>query len=299
MSYQTSKQMKNVPSNDLDHEIKGTALTAIFALLSYASALVALLWFVAFLIPKAFLADFLSLVPTLDSAPHAPIEQAILIDFLLVSLFGICHSVFARPAVKKWMNLPKQCERSFFLIQANICLGLLMLFWRNFDGPLIWDVTSSEQASAFLTGFNLFGFLFLVTSTFALDHFHLFGLSQGTGIDLNKAVGLNPNMTTTEPDASQSTHLIAKETTDSKAVRSVRWHYGIVAHPIMTGVLIMMWSTAQMTMSHFLLSAMFTMYIVIAVLHFEEPDLIKIHGAEYQKYLTSVPRFIPFTKNRQ
>ena len=69
-----------------------------------------------------------------------------------------------------------------------------------------------------------------------------------------------------------------------------------MAHPIMLGWFIMFWSTPLMTMPHFLFSLGCTMYIFIAVMHFEEPDLIKLHGAEYEKYLDTVPRFIPFTK---
>ena len=57
----------------------------------------------------------------------------------------------------------------------------------------------------------------------------------------------------------------------------------------------MFWATPQMTLPHFLFSLGCTMYILIAVLHFEEADLLKSHGVDYQKYLDSVPRFIPFT----
>ena len=144
-------------SNARNQEMKGTASSAIFAVLSYVSFLVILLWFVAFLIPKTFLPDFMSLVPTLDSAPRTSWDHAVMIDLALLSLFGLCHSLFARPAVKKWMNLPKRYERTFYMVQTNLCVVLLMLFWHNFDAPWIWDVTSNERAASFLTGFYLFG----------------------------------------------------------------------------------------------------------------------------------------------
>ena len=218
----TNKPMTHVATNAIDQEKKRTPLSVILAVTSYLSFLVILLWFVAFLIPKASLPDFLSFVPTLDSAPQAPWILAILIDLGLISLFGTCHSLFARPALKQWMNLPKRYERTFFMIQANTCLAMLMVFWRNFDGPSIWDVTSAERASYLVAGFNLFGVLFLVSSTFAFDHFHLFGLTQGTSIDLNKTIGLAPSASSPLNESKEQ----------SSSSLNTRWHYQMVAHPI-------------------------------------------------------------------
>jgi protein-S-isoprenylcysteine O-methyltransferase Ste14 len=36
-----------------------------------------------------------------------------------------------------------------------------------------------------------------------------------------------------------------------------------------------------------------TLYIVCAVAYFEEPDLVKELGHEYEEYMKKTPRFIP------
>ena len=46
-------------------------------------------------------------------------------------------------------------------------------------------------------------------------------------------------------------------------------------------------------MGHLLLSVMFTVYILIAVPLYEEPDLIKQMGSEYIEYMKTTPAYIP------
>ena len=47
------------------------------------------------------------------------------------------------------------------------------------------------------------------------------------------------------------------------------------------------------TVGHFLLSSVFTGYIVFAVVLYEEPDLVNSLGPEYTKYMKKTPRFFP------
>jgi protein-S-isoprenylcysteine O-methyltransferase Ste14 len=276
---------KASPSNVA--ELKATALSMIVASASYLLFLVGFSWLVIFAVPTAVLPEALSFAPTLDSAPAIPPESAVILDFLLVALFGFLHSLFARPFVKQWMGLPKMYERSFFMFQTTVCLIFLMANWRNFDAPTLWDTTKVECLSGLLTGLYVFGVLFIFTASFALDHFSLFGLSQGFGMDLNQMIGLAPTTASTSKNAPPST---------GSAPLITRWHYSIVAHPIMTAFLIMLWCTAKMTMPHFVFSITYTFYIVMAVRHFEEPDLVMQIGPAYANYVRSVPRFIPFTK---
>ena len=46
-------------------------------------------------------------------------------------------------------------------------------------------------------------------------------------------------------------------------------------------------------MGHLLLSVMFTVYILIAVPLYEEPDLITLFGAEYVEYMKTTPAYVP------
>ena len=72
----------------------------------------------------------------------------------------------------------------------------------------------------------LCGWLFLVSSTFAIDHFELFGLRQGLG--MGNWLRLQ-----------------------SKESFVTRFHYNLVRHPIMTGFFVMFWSTPVMTQGTF------------------------------------------------
>ena len=47
------------------------------------------------------------------------------------------------------------------------------------------------------------------------------------------------------------------------------------------------------TVGHFLLSSVFTGYIVFAMVLYEEPDLVNALGPEYTKYMKKTPRFFP------
>jgi protein-S-isoprenylcysteine O-methyltransferase Ste14 len=280
-----SDKAKTSPPEETEKQ--GTASSMAVASASYLAFLFGFVWLVIFAVPTAVLPEVLSFVPTLDSAPELPADSAVILDFLLVALFGVLHSFFARPVVKRRMGLPKMYERPFFVFQTIVCLIILMANWRNFKAPTLWDTTKVEWLSGLLTGLYMFGVLFLFTASFALDHFSLFGLSQGFGMDLNQMVGLAPSTVATSKDAPPAT--------GSMPLIS-RWHYSIVAHPIMTAFLIMMWFTAKMTMPHFVFSATFTFYIVMAVRHLEEPDLVAQLGPAYTNYVRSLPRFIPFTK---
>jgi protein-S-isoprenylcysteine O-methyltransferase Ste14 len=116
--------------------------------------------------------------------------------------------------------------------------------------------------------------LFLFTATFALDHFTLFGLSQGLGFDINKALGMYPS---------------------TKAGISTRLHYGIVAHPIMTGFLMVFMGAPYMTRARLLFGVVNGLYAYGATKFIEEPYLIKTIGKPYEMYLSKVPGFCPFT----
>ena len=48
------------------------------------------------------------------------------------------------------------------------------------------------------------------------------------------------------------------------------------------------------TAGHLLLSGVFSAYTSLAVVYFEEPDLIKELGDDYAEYMRKVPRFCPW-----
>jgi protein-S-isoprenylcysteine O-methyltransferase Ste14 len=66
----------------------------------------------------------------IDSAVRATPMQALVIDFGLLTLFALQHSVMARPVFKRWWTryVPPPVERSTYVLFASACLALL--FWQ-------------------------------------------------------------------------------------------------------------------------------------------------------------------------
>ena len=120
---------------------------------------------------------------------------------------------------------------------------------------VVWDLPVKYMLPVYGSGF-----LWLLTSTFALDHFDLFGIKQGTGVDIMKKLGLGLNGYCN------------------------RAHYKLCRHPIMLGFFIMFLGVPKMTYNHMFFSASCIAYILLAVYCFEEPDLCKEFGDDYLEY---------------
>lgn len=247
------------------------AFTAVVATIVYLYMFGIFCCYWAFLVPAAispFPAPYSFETATVASS----VASGILVDVALLCAFIVPHSILARNRVKEMMALPKSLERPFFVLQTTIFMHCKMAFWQELDSNFVlWNIP--KPYSSIVMAFFLFGFLFLFSCTFALDHFWLFGLSQGYGIDINKKIGL-----------------AATEDADGFVVR---WHYALCAHPIMTGMMIGLWATPYMTPSHFLFSSVLTSWMVIAVKYLEEPQLEKMIGDKYTEYLREVPRYVP------
>ena len=134
---------------------KGDRLNRIVAFL-YGVACY-LLFLGTFLYAIAFVENLL--VPkAIDSAPRAPLGQALLVDALLLGLFAVQHSVMARQGFKRiWTRIvPEPVERSTYVLFAS--LALILLFWRwEPIGGVVWNVEAPEVRLA-LQALSLVGF---------------------------------------------------------------------------------------------------------------------------------------------
>ena len=103
-----------------------------------------LLFLGAFLYTVGFLGNF-GVPKSIDSGAQSPLLQALLVDFLLLAVFALQHSVMARQGFKKmWTKLvPTVVERSTYVLFAS--LALLLLFWKwQPIGGVIWDDTTAR-----------------------------------------------------------------------------------------------------------------------------------------------------------
>jgi len=223
------------------------------------------IFFVTFLYLIGFLAGVV--VPKgIDTG--APIEPALafLVDLGLIALFGLQHSVMARPGFKSvWTKVvPKPIERSVYVLLASLALIALYVGWQPLPA-VVWQA-STPALAALCTGVFAFGVGLVLVSTFVINHFDLFGLRQ--------------------------TFLRLRNKPYTELPFQVRFLYRIVRHPLYVGWFLAFWATPVMTVGHLLFAAGMSVYILIAVKH-EERDLVAQLGAPYVAYQRRVPRFIP------
>jgi protein-S-isoprenylcysteine O-methyltransferase Ste14 len=202
---------------------------------------------------------------SMDSPADGPWQTALLIDLGLLLLFAVQHSVMARPAFKRVLTrvVPVSAERSTYVLAS--CVALLFLFWQWRPlGGTVWDV-QSEPGRTLLYGGYAFGWLLVLTATFVINHFDLFGLRQVWR------------------------HLLGKPQSGLKFATPLL--YRIVRHPMYVGWFITFWSTPVMTVTHLFFAVVTTAYILVAI-RFEERDLIAAHP-EYAEYRKQVPMIVP------
>jgi protein-S-isoprenylcysteine O-methyltransferase Ste14 len=224
-----------------------------------------LVFFATFLYAVGFVSGVL--VPKgIDDGPMIAPSAALLIDLALLGLFAVQHSGMARSGFKRWLTrmLPQAAERSTYVLLSSVALIALFWLWRPLPGAA-WHV-DDPAARVALYALAALGWLIVLTGTFMINHFDLFGLRQ---------VWLN---------------LRSREYT-SPPFR-VTMLYRIVRHPLMLGFLIAFWATPDMTSAHLLFAVATTGYILLA-LKLEERDLIAAHGDAYREYRRRVPMLLP------
>jgi protein-S-isoprenylcysteine O-methyltransferase Ste14 len=218
-----------------------------------------------FLYAVAFVGGFV--VPSrLDGVASTSLARAVSIDFALLMVFAIQHSVMARRWFKdRWTAIvPWAVERSTYVLCASLALLLLFWQWRPI-GVVIWSVDDRLLRSV-LWGLFAAGWATVLVVTFLINHFDLFGLRQ---------VWLP---------------LIGRPYTPVSFRTPLPYRF--VRHPLYLGFLLAFWMTPTMTLAHFLFACGTTAYILIAI-QFEERDLMREHGAEYEHYRRSVPMLLP------
>jgi protein-S-isoprenylcysteine O-methyltransferase Ste14 len=224
---------------------------------------------VSFLYAVGFIGNF-AVPKSMDSISGDGWQRALLIDFGLLGLFAVQHSVMARPGFKRMLTriAPAAIERSTYVLASSVALLFLFWQWRPLGG-VIWDVQNASGRVALYSGFGL-GWLVVLYATFLINHFDLFGLRQAW---------LN---------------LKGQPQTQIRFKTPVL--YRVVRHPLYVGWLMAFWCTPTMTVTHLFFALATTAYILIAI-RLEERDLMKLHP-EYAEYREQVPMLLPGLRRR-
>lgn len=184
----------------------------------------------------------------------------------LVLLFGLQHSVMARPRFKRWWTriVPQPVERSTYVLLSCVVTFLLVWLWQGID-VVIWDV-QKPLGRNLLWGLFAVGWLLVPAVSLMIDHFDLFGTRQVWF------------------------YLRGREYVSSEF--RVPGLYKWVRHPLYVGWALAFWSTPTMTLGHLFFAASLTVYMVLAS-KVEERDLVEYYGLQYEEYQRRVGAFVP------
>ena len=241
----------------------GRFIALLYGLASYV------VFFVTFLYAIGFVSGLV--VPkTIDTGTIVPMAESFIVNLLLMSVFAIQHSVMARRQFKQWWTriVPKSVERSTYVLFSS--LALVLLFWQWCPIPLlVWQIDNPQIALA-TTGLSFVGWLIVLTSTFLINHFELFGLHQ---VASNLAGRPMPAPRFRTP-----------------------LYYRFVRHPIYLGFIIAFWAAPTMTAGRMLFAVVTTAYILVGIL-LEERDLVDVFGDDYRRYRDRVSMLVPWRRS--
>lgn len=140
-----------------------------------------------------------------------------------------------------------------------------MWFWQSLP-DVIWSV-DNEYARLALLGFAFAGVAYVLVTTLVTNHFELLGIRQAWLYATGKSYTL----------------LEFKRC----------WVYKYSRHPMMLGLLVVIWSTADMSVTRLVLAVLLTTYLFIGI-QFEEHSLIQEFGGKYRVYKKEVGMFFTF-----
>lgn len=254
-------------------------LILLFGVFSYLVFFLTFLYLIAF-VGNLQLTGLVQWAPWLPGlVPHSidagratgPVGMAVVINLVLISLFGLQHSIMARMGFKDRIKrmVPEAAERSVFVLISSLVLILLFWQWRPIP-EVIWSADSMIGQSIGWVVFAL-GFGLVLLSTFLIDHFELFGLRQSIRQFLNK-----PH---------EYPHFVTPML------------YKHIRHPLYLGFILAFWGGPVMTLGHLIFAGVLTIYILIAI-QLEEKDLVRFLGERYRQYREQVPMLIPWPGKR-
>jgi methanethiol S-methyltransferase len=198
-----------------------------------------------------------------DGSAIRPVTQ----NVAMFSIFAFHHSLFARAAIKRWVQsrVPPELERSLYTWVASVLFLLVCTWWRPVPG-LLYRLDGAIAIAGYTV--QAIGLVLTIRASAALDVLDLAGV---------RAV------------------LLARGGTPPRqAALETHGLYGFVRHPIYFGWAVLVCGAPTMTMTRAVFAIISTAYLALAI-PWEERTLIGHFGAEYETYQRRVRwRLIPY-----
>jgi methanethiol S-methyltransferase len=185
--------------------------------------------------------------------------QPIAADAVLITIFALHHSLFARERVKAWVahHVPAALRRSTYVWLASALLMLVSLSWRLAGGEIY---AATGLLAIALAAVQLAGLWLTARGAARIDPLELAGIRPAT-----QTQGLQ-----------------------------VTGPYHWVRHPLYLGWFLMVFGAAHMTGDRLAFACFTTFYLVVAI-PWEERSLRQSFGDAYERYSRDVKwRMIPF-----
>lgn len=236
---------------------------SLYGVLAYAVFILTIIYSVA------FFGNFV-VARTIDAVAVVPFGEALVVNFALLFLFSLQHSGMARKSFKNWLHarMSRRLERSTYVLASSIAIILVMALWQPMGG-VVWSVSGPILPKLIVTVYFA-GWGLMIFSTFLINHFELFGLRQTWNV---KQVGAHRQSEFRTPGL-----------------------YRHVRHPIYLGWLMILWASPVMTVTHLVIAAGMTIYMLVGI-QFEERDLAA-ELPDYEQYKRKVPMLLPSLRKR-
>lgn len=198
---------------------------------SFTVSLLALLYLVGFVLNRYSFS-------TIDSGLQIPTREAIVVNLILLGLFGLQHSGMARRWFKRFVPWP--IERAVYLLATSGILMVLFVRWE----PMPHSVWFLRASWPFPLLQSLAGAI-VVWATVAQGTLHFFGFHQAWAYFRGRTYSPPPF--------------------------KANGPYRYTRHPMMIGTVMFLWITPDMTQGHVLFAAVLTLYVLLAI-RWEERD---------------------------
>jgi protein-S-isoprenylcysteine O-methyltransferase Ste14 len=184
---------------------------------------------------------------------------AYVVNSVLLSVFALHHSLFARDRVKRWLarRLPEPLLRSVYVWTAALLLIVACAFWQ----PISSDLYQVHGGRTVLHAIvQLLGLWLIARAVATIDPLDLAGIRPRKAAERLQVVG----------------------------------PYRLVRHPVYFGWVLVVFGASHMTGERFAFAILTTLYIAIAI-PWEERSLTAAFGEDYERYKQQVRwKLVPY-----